>query len=82
MSKCKECGYIITTEEGRIAEELYGCARVHVTKGSGMTFQMCKLVNGVYYAPGTNPEEIQEDPNAFKENYQQLIEQKNGNSKK
>lgn len=89
MGKCRTCGYKIDNPTEEILYETYGCARVKITKDQGTQIDMCSVnrVSGGYYAPGTDPDEIQtEDPEAFKENYLQMREQqnpkKNGNKQK
>jgi hypothetical protein len=84
MNKCNVCGYKINTPEEQRLFDLYGCARTQVTSNMGTKIQMCSNDFGTnkFYAPGTDPNEIEEDPEAFKENYSKLLDQKNGNRKK
>ena len=78
MAKCDFCGYTFHTEEERRLYDMYGCARTRITKDTGMQVEMCSFdpLSSSYYAPGTHPDKIQEDPEAFKENYAKLIDQK------
>lgn len=84
MAKCSVCGYTIQTPEEQRLYDMYGCARTTITSSMGTSIEMCSNPAGtnVFYAPGTHPEAQEEDPNAFKENYSKLLDQKNANRKK
>ena len=86
-NKCSTCGYIIKGPDQQRLYDMYGCARTMVTQNMGVSIEMCNndFGTGRFYAPGTNPNTIEEDPDAFKETYAKMVEQrkpkKNGNAK-
>lgn len=72
MSKCEICGYVIETPKELEKEQLYGCARSLLTNNSlGNQILQCSYDSqgGIYRAPGTDPNQQIEDPDALKENF-------------
>lgn len=77
-NKCY-CGYVATTEEENQNLDLYGCARsIKIKDGYSTIIELCSVNRntGGFYAPGTKPEEVIEDPNALKEGILKLEELK------
>lgn len=84
MQKCNTCGYVIQNPEEQRLYDMYGCAKTRITQNMGTRIEMCSndFGTGKFYAPGTDPNAQEEDPEAFKENYSKLLDQKHGNRKK
>ena len=82
--KCNLCGYEIRTPDEQRLYDMYGCARTVISSNMGTRVEMCSndFGTGKFYAPGSDPNTQEEDPEAFKENYAKLIDQKNGSRKK
>ena len=76
MSKCSTCGYEIKGLSEQTLYDQYGCARALVTKELGFSIEMCSNSTGGYLAPGTDPNEFKEDPDALKEGIIEMRERK------
>ena len=76
--KCNLCGYKIITPDEQRLYDMYGCARTVISSNMGTRVEMCSndFGTGKFYAPGTDPNIQEVDPEAFKENYAKLIDQK------
>jgi hypothetical protein len=72
-----ECGYKPRTSTEILMLEQFSCAKtIKNTSGHSIRIECCKLLEGVYYAPGTEPERIEESPDALKEGIIRMDEAK------
>jgi len=76
MSKCLVCGYEIKDYSEQILYDSYGCARAKISKGLGTSIESCSNSTGFnrFVAPGENPNKIEEDPDAFKNGFIDMID--------
>lgn len=80
FGNCHICGYEAKSKEEVDKWAMYGCCRAIVVQSDNGTrsVELCALnrTEGGFYAPGTNPERIEEDPDALKDGFRKIDEQK------
>lgn len=80
FGNCHICGYEAKSKEEVDKWAIYGCCRALVIYSDNGTrsVELCSIniIEGGFYSPGTNPEIMKEDPDALKEGFLKMDEQK------